>query len=121
MGDRAHPDDQEIGDRPSLDHVWRDGDWRLELTPDWEGLINDLRGTEVFSRVYGAAASTIEANTAYTLLMDTLTKTHNLTDLEFAIGALRQAMTGTVGDFTPEQIVWINGKLSDRGFVLRLV
>jgi len=131
-GDRIHPDDLEIAACPSPQHRWNGEAWELEPRPDWEGLMNDIRGTEVYAKVYTAAndpeantiaalKKTIQANTAFTLLQDTF-KSQNLQDLQFAITTLRALMAdiSTVGDFTTEQLQWINQKLSDRGFPIQL-
>jgi hypothetical protein len=132
--------------QPSSLHYW-DGvshQWQLPepvslaiATPsspeDWDGLTNALRNTAVFAKVYGAATQpeastiaaltkTLKANTAYTLLMDTLSKTHHSGDLQFAIAQLREVMAtiAAIGDFTPEELAWLNQHLKSNGFEIRL-
>ena len=128
-------------DRPGENCFWSvpDRAWVCPEPPaeivvtDWDGLVNSLRGTAVFAKIYVAATQpetntiaaltkTLKANTGYTLLMDTLTKTHNLQDLQFALGQLRAALgsISTVGDFTADEIAWINERLVAHHFPIQL-
>lgn len=127
--------------QPSQQHRWNleTHQWELPAMPtpviveDWKGLENDLRGSDVYAKLYTAitqpetntiAALTkmMRANAAYTLLMTTITTTHALPDFYFAITELRTVLgtISTIGDFSSEQIAFINQKLEDRGFSLRL-
>lgn len=131
-GDRISLDDPEIGDRPSSQHIWIGDQWQLQLRPDWAGLMDSLRGSAVYTKIWIAAREaeagtvaalkkTVKANTALTLLQDSF-KTENLQDLEFSIATLREDLSaiGSVGDFNSEEMDWINGLLETHQFPFRL-
>lgn len=112
---------------PSELHFWQNNQWRLPepsvaVRENWDGLVIALRGSSFWGKVYTAAGRTLKANVAWTLLYGTLTKTHNLQDLNFAIVEIREAMRGItgIGDFTTEEITALNQLLDDNGFTLRL-
>lgn len=109
-------------DRPSPQHYWdtQSNQWTLPptppaapITPDWKRLENELRGSILFQKGYGAAERTLKANAAFTLLTNALTTTHNLNDLKFAFSRLREALSGisAIGDFTSEELETIASKL----------
>lgn len=114
-------------ERPSPLHVWERLEWILPFVAtlereNWDGLVSSLRGTAVWAKVYTAASRTLKANVSWTLLYGTLTRTHNLQDLQFAIAEIREAMAGisAIGDFTSEEIEQINQILMLNGFELEL-
>lgn len=51
----------------------------VEGTQDWDGLLNTLRGTLIFQKCFTTASVN-----GWSLLLVTLTQTHNLFDLYFA-------------------------------------
>jgi hypothetical protein len=131
-GDRVSLDDPEISDRPSSQHIWNVDQWQLQLKPDWTGLMDDLRGSAVYTKIWIAAREaeagtiaalkkTVKANTALTLLQDSF-KTENLDDLQFAIATLRDDLSAIslIGDFNSEELDWINGLLESHQFPFRL-
>lgn len=69
-------------------------------TPDWPGLLSDLRGTALFNK----AISTANPN-AFSTLLFALGSSHNVQDLAFAIAAVRQ---GLEDDYTTEEIGQFN-------------
>lgn len=86
--------------------------------PNWEGLLSDLRCSEVWAKSFVAASSSLPANAAWTVLYSTLTGiSRSLPDLMYAVGALRLAMIASgEGDFTDDQVVIINTIMINRGF-----
>lgn len=130
-GDRVAFEDPEILERPSPNHQWVNGAWVSVVAQNWEGLMISLRGTPIYAKLYvastqpdsdtvAALTKTIQANTALTLLQDSI-KFQSLTDMEFAIAQLRSVLASTtLGDFSPEEIDWINTQLSSNGFPLQL-
>ncbi|MBW4677769.1 MAG: hypothetical protein KME52_28375 [Desmonostoc geniculatum HA4340-LM1] len=95
---------------------------QMPSTPDWGKLIALLDSSPEWGRAYAASEKTLKANTAFTAMLTTLTNFRKTETLEFALAKLREAMTGIsgVGDFTAEEIVSINQKLTDCGFELQL-
>lgn len=83
-----------------------------ETFPDWEGLYSRLRSSTVFQKSF----STSSAN-GWALLLTTLGTTHNEQDLRFALSQVRAGLTV---DFTAEDLSWINQKLEEHHFSLRL-
>ena len=97
--------------------------------PDWAGLLNDLRATPVFGKVYTASKNNLAINVAYTLLLSTLTATEpNINDLAFALKDLKANMqpnitasnaslTANIQQYlTAEDLNFINGLLSKHYF-----
>lgn len=132
MGDRISTEDPEISDRPSPQHVWIGSDWQLQLKPDWAGLMNSLRGSAVYIKIWIAAREaeattiaalkkTVKTNTSLTLLQDSF-KTESLDDLQFAIATLREDLSAiaSIGDFNAEELDWINSLLETHQFPFRL-
>lgn len=117
-----------IPEKPSDRHFWKGSEWievvieplPIERAADWDGLLADLRGTELWRRTFEAASTSIAANAAWTVLQNTLTSTRHPEDFEFAIGALRSAMAAGNGDFTQNQVETLNRLLSDRSFEIKV-
>lgn len=113
-------------DRPSDRHIWLQNEWQLLTTQspsaiDWVGMLNSLRGSTIFGKIYQASTEDLRVNTAYTLLTSTLVSTHNLEDFEWAIEELRTGMLNTsIGDFTSDDVNWINSQLESYGFTIVL-
>ena len=117
-----------IPTKPDGDYQWNGLEWveippivftpPSPIGPDWDGLLSDLRGSEVWAKSFVAASTSIAANSAWTLLCSTLMGTNkHVPDLIFAIGALRAAMAATDdGDYTKTQVTAINKIMIDRGF-----
>jgi len=123
---------QEKPPQPSPNHYWSDGDraWiepepidaiESPLEPDWNGLVNWLRGSLYFERVYGASKLTAGANTAATLLLMTINQSRNLQDLAFVLPDLLGeieaiAAQGYIPAFTSEEKQALADKLIDLNF-----
>jgi hypothetical protein len=87
--------------------------------PDFAGLLNAMRGTAEFSHAYTAADESIAALNALTLLLSSLSSTHNLDDLRFSFNRLRAVMPSTaVGDYSEAELEAIAQRLQDNGFPL---
>jgi hypothetical protein len=113
---------------PGPEYFWGAGEWiappigALALPTGWAGLFSGLSNTPMWQRVFAAAGRTLRANAAFTLLLNTLTASHDIGTLAFAIDELREAMRGisAIGDFPPEETDQINQILEKTGFDLRL-
>lgn len=82
---------------------WVGGEWvegqtnppEENKTPDWVGLLEYVRATPVFAKVYAASKDSLPVNVAYTLLLATLTSTSpHINDLAFALHDLKANMVG---------------------------
>jgi hypothetical protein len=117
-------------ERPSDHHYWNDDaqEW-IEATsaieptnePDWVGLVDWLRGSLYFERVYGASKLTAGANTAATLLLMTINQSRNLQDLAFVLPDLLGeieaiAAQGYIPAFTTAEKQALADKLTDLNF-----
>jgi hypothetical protein len=85
----------------------------LPAGPDWEGFANALRGGPIWAKFYNAGTKDLRCNLAGTLLLNTLTGTRNLADLEFAIAELLAAMDEAAGvtPLTANQKATLDGLL----------
>lgn len=84
---------------------------------NWEALTNTLRQSSAWARVYGASTISLACNTAFTLLLTTLTKTNNLDDLRFSLVQLRASLVETpLGDFNEEEIEFLKSSADYAGF-----
>lgn len=83
-----------------------------ELEPNWNQLVADLRGTAVFGKAFTTAAPN-----PWSLLLTSLTTTHLVEDLSFALYAVRASMPI---DFTESEIAEINQKLAANNFEFQL-
>ncbi len=132
MGMRISLDDPEISDHPSPQHVWNGSEWIVKLTPDWTGLTNSLAGSAVFAKIWvaaeGADATTIAAlkkamnvGKAFSLIQASL-QNQRIEDLWFAIASLRENLSTipVVGDFSAEELGWLNSLLETHQFPFRL-
>lgn len=81
--------------------------------PNWNNLVNSVRSTPVFGKVYMASKTDTQINTAFTLLLSALTNSHNMNDLIFALTDLKSAM-GVM--FVQTDIDFINQSLSSNHF-----
>ena len=79
--------------------------------PNWEGLLNSLRGTAIFHKILTGSPN------YFSVLNVALTSTRNLEDFIWALEEIRPSM---VDDFTPEEITQINSWLEQSNFTLRL-
>jgi hypothetical protein len=113
-------------EQPSPEHFWNheSNAWEIvvipipEPLPDWQGLTSQLRGSAAWGRAYTSSERTLKANSAFTLLLTTLTSTHAVEDLVWAIAKLREAMVAiaAIGDFTTEELAGIAQALQTHGF-----
>jgi len=85
---------------------------------NWEGLVNALRGSEIFGVVWTAALSTVRASTAYGQIMNEIGGTRSQEGLIFALGQLRSAMRdqASLVDFTAQQLIDLGDILAANGF-----
>ncbi|PZV16126.1 MAG: hypothetical protein DCF22_06015 [Leptolyngbya sp.] len=131
-GGLISPEDSKIPDKPSPQHVWDGSEWQYQLKPNWAGLMDSLRGSAVYAKIWTAAREpeastvaalkkTVKANTALTLLQDSF-KSESMDDLQFAIATLREDLSAiaSVGDFTSKELIWINSLLETHQFPFRL-
>jgi hypothetical protein len=110
--------------RPDGNYVWNLTEWveviipAPEPTPNWIGLESALRNSAAWAHAYDQAEETVKANAAFTLLLTSLTSTHNENDLRFAWLRLRELMQTqqTLTDFSAEQLLFVTEALSDNGF-----
>ena len=87
-------------------------------TPNWTGLESALRNSSAWAHAYSQSEETVKANAAFTLLLTSLTATHNEDDLRFAWLRLRELMgtQSSLTDFSDEQLAFVAEALSDNGF-----
>ncbi|MBE9178657.1 hypothetical protein IQ268_08805 [Oculatella sp. LEGE 06141] len=110
--------------QPSSLHYWNESSWELPPLPvpmplqNWDGLVEDLRRSMPWAKVYEGAGRTLKANKAFTLLYGTLTTTHHLSDFATAIADVRDGLRGIagIGDFTAEELEWLRSRLEIHGF-----
>lgn len=105
--------------RPSDYHAWNplENKWEQPATladslaelPNWQGFLDELRGSDVWAKWFEAAAVNLRANTAATLLLGCLTGTRNLADLDYALQQLEQAMDDddAVEALSPTEKGWV--------------
>lgn len=117
---------------PTPAHIWDNfnKEWVLPASPvialpassNWDLLLSSLHNSPEWDRAYTASERTLKANTAYTTLLTILATTRHIDGLQNILAKLREAMSAIsgVGDFTPEEIASINGKLAAAGFDLQL-
>ena len=92
-------------EKPSPAAWWDKGEkaWKEPIplpeiaTPDWQGLAAALPGGPIWAKFYAAGTKDLRANLAGTLLLTTITSSHNLDDLTFAIAELLDAMEQASG------------------------
>lgn len=86
---------------------WINGEWiegetnpqEEDKTPDWVGLLEEVRATPVFAKVYAVSKDSLPVNVAYTLLLATLTSSSpHINDLAFALQDLKANMSQLDGD-----------------------
>jgi hypothetical protein len=115
--------------QPSPNHVWDGTIWVAPVPSleyprenDWAAFAQRLKGSEAWARVYAASSRTLRANSAFTLLLNTITSGFDTETLAFAIAQIRGAMDDikTIGDFSESEIDSINEALSLSGFELRI-
>jgi len=111
--------------QPSPEHYWnaQSNEWELPIIPtqlaiaNWQGLTSQLRGSAAWGHAYLSSEKTLKANSAFTLLLATLTSTHAIEDLVWALARLREAMQAiATGDFTTEELESIGQILDANGF-----
>ncbi len=90
-----------------------------EFEPDWINLESRVRGSAFFNRAYSAGDESLPAQNAFTLLLATISKTHEIQDLVFGFNRLRQVLPETTtGDYTSEELEAIVQLLTDCHFPL---
>lgn len=91
-------------------------------TANWELLIDRLRNSPLWLKIRNAGKKTNAANFAVTLLFRALDTSRSEEDLGLAIQELREALISSsqLQDFTPPEIEFINSKLQEAEFKLRI-
>lgn len=85
--------------------------------PDWVGLLSEVRGTPIFAKVYAASKLSLPIQSAYTLLLSTLTSTEpHINDLAFALQDLKANMLNLNAD----DIKFINQTLAKYHFPISI-
>lgn len=97
-------------DRPSPYHVWIEGGWTLPEVGDlsaivnpWDSLVNRVRGSEVWDAAFTASFKSLRAQSAWSVLLSSLTSTHNIDDLAFGLNALIEAAPTLFSDEVKSQ------------------
>ncbi len=86
----------------------------IEPIRDWQALVNRLRGSVIFGKVYESAKVDSYLNTAFTFLITTLfSSSPDFNDFVFAIHDVVQTMAAR---FTSEDLQFVNQALFDCGF-----
>lgn len=104
---------------PTLDQLTQ---WNSELQAlrkqDWKSLQVQLTGSEYFQKAYTASTTSLQANSAFTLLLSTIISGHDLNTFIFALSQLRLAMKSlpTIGDFAVDEITNFAQILNNCGF-----
>lgn len=93
------------------------------LLPDWGKLLTSLTGSPYFLKGYQASKKTLAANTAFTLLMTTITSTKNLETFAFSFQDLMSAMKSSsqIEEYTTEDLQEIAVILTDCNFNPELI
>lgn len=87
------------------------------LEPDWSNLAKTLSASKPFFRVYTESKSKSSVTTPFSFLMDTLTTTHNINNLQFALNDIQKSLNFP---FTKEEIHFLNKALLDNHFSIQL-
>lgn len=104
---------------------WVGGEWvegqtnpqEEDKTPDWVGLLEYVRATPVFAKVYAASKNSLPINVAWTLLLATLTSTNpHINDLAFALYDLKANMS----ELDAKDIEFINQVLAKYHFPISI-
>jgi hypothetical protein len=72
--------------------------------PNWQGLIDSLRASSIWTKVFSMACVNLQVNALFTVLYGSLISSHNLSDLAFSINSIRQIMIAASADFTPTEL-----------------
>jgi GGDEF domain-containing protein len=103
-------------DRPTDDQI---NEWLQEnLFLDWDKLTRLLTNSQYFEKAYQASKKTLNANSAFTLLMATITNTKNVNTLRFSFNELLTAMKAStqIVSYTTKELQEIKTLLNDCGF-----
>ena len=86
-------------------------------SPDWEQLAEDLRGTILFTKAYGAAEQSVAVQLALTFFNSTITASRSLKDLQFFTQDLVNKLGKTL---TAEDIESLNKILESNNFEITI-
>lgn len=84
---------------------------------NWVGLEKAFRASSIFIRIYLSAKESIAVNTIYTLLQDTITSTHSLSDFGFVLYDLAHSINPPL---TTEEKDYINLALANNNFNIQI-
>jgi hypothetical protein len=86
--------------------------------PNWRNLLNQVRGSAIFGKIYEAAKKSTQVQAAYTLILDTLTAVEPSTqDLFFGLSELHSAMGSSL---IADDLNTINSLLKTNSFDFQL-
>lgn len=87
-------------------------------TINWIGFYDSLRGTDVFNHVLDVSSRSTKANTAFTLLFNTLTTTNIEEELKYSFFFLRETMQNqqSLADFNEDHLKFLKEKLEEFNF-----
>lgn len=92
-GDRINLEDQAVENRPSANHVWNGKEWQEESLPNWDGILDDVRGSALFNKVYAASQTNPAIQSDYMLLTATLmSRSPAVADLQFALNQIKSKL-----------------------------
>jgi GGDEF domain-containing protein len=103
-------------DRPTDEQI---NEWLQEnLFLDWDKLTRLLTNSQYFEKAYQASKKTLNANSAFTLLMATITNTKNVNTLRFSFNELLTAMKAStqILSYTAKELQEIKTLLNNCGF-----
>lgn len=77
---------------------WEKNNYQITPTdPDWIGLLGEVRGSELFGKIYTAAKDNSQISPAFNLLVSTLNSSNpNVQDLQFALQDIKTLMGDTL-------------------------
>lgn len=85
---------------------------------NWSYLESELRNSSAWAKAYAQAEKSVKANTAFTLILTTVSITHNLDDLRFGWDRLRTTMQSqsSLEDFDAVELHFVRETLEECGF-----
>jgi hypothetical protein len=84
--------------------------------PNWEGLLDTLRSTSMWTKVFSMACANLQVNALFTVLYGALISSHNMSDLAFSINAIRQIMIAASADFNQKELDMLRQVLEGNNF-----
>lgn len=113
---------KDIPERPSIDAIWTGTEWLVPtpfvppVLPDWQGLVQDLKGSAVYQKVYGLAGTSLAACRDWSLLLAILGGFYDEQSLQNVLTSIRALLASEGQDFTTTELQFIQRVLSDNNF-----